>query len=236
MKNSIKRSLLLLSLLGANSMFSFACSCEPPISTFCESIGKDSEVLTIQIDAIYPATDSTFSSMTVQILEIVNGHAFDSLTTMKIFGSQNFGADCLATLANFSPNQRLMVSPDLMKNDYFLYGECDIRFLSLENMTVDYETARDSIIACSNITSIPKVNRVPTIAVYPNPVLDNLYFKSPTLITQIQVYDITGKLWLNKKINATEAHLPLQQLNAGMYFLYFIKEEERIELKKFIKK
>lgn len=235
MKNSIKRTLLLLSLLSTSNMFSFACSCEPPISTFCESVGKDSEVLTIQIDAIYPATDSTFSSMTVQVLEVINGHVFDSLTTMKIFGSQNFGADCLATLANFSQNQRLMVSPDLMGNDYFLYGECDIRFLSLENITVNYATYRDSIIACSSITSIPKVNKVSTIAVYPNPVLDNLYFNSPTLVTQIQVYDATGKLWLNKRITATEADLPLQQLNAGLYFLYFIKEEG-IEIKKIIKK
>lgn len=236
MNNSIKKILLILSLLAANQILSFACSCEGHIPTFCESIGKDSEVLTIEIEAIFPGTDSSYSSMNVKVLDIINGAAFDSSTTLKVFGSQHFGGDCLAVFNDFAIGQQLMINPFLMDIAYFLDDGCNgPSFLDLTNTTVDYATYRDSIIACSGITSISKIKKVSPIVVYPNPVLDNLYFESPTLITQIAIYDTAGKLWLNKKIAAKDVYVPLQELDKGIYLLYFIKEEEGIEIKKIIK-
>lgn len=84
----MKKYLLTIIFIGLMAHLSWACSCEGPVLTFCELLDKESELLAVQVEAITAPTDSTYASMTVTILEIINGTAFDSLTKLTVFGSQ----------------------------------------------------------------------------------------------------------------------------------------------------
>lgn len=56
-------------------------------------------------------------------------------------------------------------------------------------------------------------------SVYPNPVKDVLTLRSSTSVDQIEVYDVLGKLVLNKTPNSISPTVNMSDLNSGVYFL-----------------
>ncbi|AWG23764.1 S8 family serine peptidase [Flavobacterium kingsejongi] len=75
-----------------------------------------------------------------------------------------------------------------------------------------------------------------SIFIYPNPANDRLNFTLPQnlILSDVIVYDITGKVVVNK-LNAEAKQIDVSQLGSGVYFVKFISEDKSIT-KKFVKK
>lgn len=67
---------------------------------------------------------------------------------------------------------------------------------------------------------------------YPNPFIDSLYLNSQKDIKTVQIFDVSGKLLQqsNKKV------LELSNLSAGVYFISIMTADNKVEMKKVIKK
>ena len=75
-----------------------------------------------------------------------------------------------------------------------------------------------------------------SIFIYPNPANDILNFTLPhnLVLSDVIVYDITGKVVVNK-LNAEVKQIDVSQLGSGVYFVKFISDDKSI-IKKFVKK
>ncbi|MCL8536097.1 choice-of-anchor J domain-containing protein [Chryseobacterium gallinarum] len=71
-------------------------------------------------------------------------------------------------------------------------------------------------------------------SVYPNPVKDILTIKSEGKISEISLFDLTGKLQKKEKMNSANATINVSDLSTGNYLLK-IKEEGKEKIYKIIK-
>ena len=57
--------------------------------------------------------------------------------------------------------------------------------------------------------------------IYPNPAHDNLFLSFPKNLDQsrLKVYDVLGKLLINKKVNRISNKINLKSLNRGIYVI-----------------
>jgi hypothetical protein len=69
---------------------------------------------------------------------------------------------------------------------------------------------------------------------YPNPVSNELTVVSEDMIHTMKVYDITGKVLSNQKVNATQTKVDVTSFQPGIYMIS-IETEEEVITKKFIK-
>lgn len=60
---------------------------------------------------------------------------------------------------------------------------------------------------------------IKTASVYPNPVKDVLNIENKTKITEISIYDFSGKLHQNEKVNTENAKIDVKDLPSGNYIL-----------------
>lgn len=81
----------------------------------------------------------------------------------------------------------------------------------------------------------PKYNGVANLNIYPNPGNGNFTVKTPnTGQATISVYDLNGKLILNKQVTSSETSIDLQKQPAGMY-LFIMKDKDHLRTAKVIK-
>ncbi|QNJ98424.1 fibronectin type III domain-containing protein [Constantimarinum furrinae] len=73
------------------------------------------------------------------------------------------------------------------------------------------------------------------IVFYPNPVTDILQVSFPETIKTITVYNLTGQILQQTKIEATDGQINMSQLSTGMYLLEAETENGRIPFKVFVK-
>jgi hypothetical protein len=73
------------------------------------------------------------------------------------------------------------------------------------------------------------------IEVYPNPVSDFLTVKSETFISEITVYDVTGRIILHDVTHRQGAIVSFETCSSGVYFIHIISEGKKL-IKKIIKK
>ena len=82
---------------------------------------------------------------------------------------------------------------------------------------------KDGAVTYSKVVSVDLANKENKFTIAPNPAKNtvNLSFKSPVEATSIAVYDITGRLVLNKQIRATLSNykLDVATLSEGIYIL-----------------
>lgn len=80
-------------------------------------------------------------------------------------------------------------------------------------------------------------NQFTTLSMYPNPVVDYLYFDSVDTLenSTVAVYTLSGAVCLEKTIG-NENHIDLSSLNSGMYLMTFLNENGQRIYKKLIKK
>ncbi|MBK8109321.1 MAG: T9SS type A sorting domain-containing protein [Saprospiraceae bacterium] len=72
------------------------------------------------------------------------------------------------------------------------------------------------------------------IIVYPNPALDNLYFRN--LNREFVEYEIMDRLGsIIKKGNIDNNFIDIMELSSGLYFLKLKSENELFEISRFIK-
>ncbi|SFU52310.1 Por secretion system C-terminal sorting domain-containing protein [Pustulibacterium marinum] len=87
----------------------------------------------------------------------------------------------------------------------------------------------------SNTLNINSINKIESIHLYPNPVSDFVYFSSQNYISQAKIYDMNGKLVLEKNINSINK-INIAGLNPGVYIIKFIGRNGDMTYKKFVKK
>jgi len=73
-----------------------------------------------------------------------------------------------------------------------------------------------------------------TFAIYPNPVLDNLTIANINLNSTIMIFDISGKLLINKTAQSETEILDVSHLTSGIYTIR-IQNEELVQTSKLIK-
>lgn len=69
--------------------------------------------------------------------------------------------------------------------------------------------------------------------IFPNPATQSFNIHSNITLKTVSLYDITGKLIINRKINHTEANINISDLKPGVYFVA-LKSNERLTTEKLI--
>jgi hypothetical protein len=97
----------------------------------------------------------------------------------------------------------------------------------------DTLSAQYNIVVSSIKTSLNNFSKT-TVSVYPNPVVDQLFFKNADNITngQIKIYDYTGKLVVCQEYNSK---LDVSKLNKGLYILEVTAKNKILFKDKFVK-
>ena len=72
-------------------------------------------------------------------------------------------------------------------------------------------------LACLNTVSVDQ-SKMDELLFYPNPTNSVLFIES-TLVGQVNVYDLSGKLLISKPIEGASCHLFIDQLDKGTYTL-----------------
>jgi hypothetical protein len=83
------------------------------------------------------------------------------------------------------------------------------------------------------------VLKVSQMDIFPNPVMDLLYFRylsASTSIKSVYVYDMMGRCLLQKDMDSEkEGSIDVADLVTGLYILKFISEDDSIITRKFLK-
>lgn len=77
------------------------------------------------------------------------------------------------------------------------------------------------------------INKVNTVKVYPSPATNTLQLQSPEKNAEYSIYDVTGKVQLTGKTNATTTSINIEGLTTGVYFITV--NSLTVETLKFIK-
>ena len=96
---------------------------------------------------------------------------------------------------------------------------------------------QDNFIINVNTVSNIEENSYKSILIYPNPAKDRIFIESPSLNLSdaiIEIYDVTGNLRLQQKLNSSSEYIDLSQLSASTYFIR-INQNDRVKVLKFIK-
>ena len=86
------------------------------------------------------------------------------------------------------------------------------------NDTILPDVCWGSCDTCSPIGAIDNLE-LNDLSIFPNPTSSFLTIRSNKLISPISIYDITGKLVLQNKVNSNEIILDISNLNSGLYFI-----------------
>jgi PKD repeat protein len=69
------------------------------------------------------------------------------------------------------------------------------------------------------------------LSVYPNPVVDKVFFKAEWIISEISIWDIYGKCLIRTPVNMKSGSIDLSSLVSGMYILSVNKDKNQINRK-----
>ena len=94
----------------------------------------------------------------------------------------------------------------------------------------------DDFVISGNNLSVSDVNKDKRNAsIYPNPVEDILNIKNKSQISEISIYDLTGKLLRKENMNSENGTVNVSELSPGNYLLK-VKDREAVKSYKIIKK
>lgn len=77
-------------------------------------------------------------------------------------------------------------------------------------------------------------NSLPEVAIYPNPTTGMIKLLSDSIITEIEIYELTGKLVISEKNDAIN-EVDLSHLSNGLYIIRITDNEDKISIEKLIK-
>ncbi|MBL1220976.1 choice-of-anchor J domain-containing protein [Chryseobacterium sp. L7] len=92
----------------------------------------------------------------------------------------------------------------------------------------------DDFVISGNMLGVSEAKQK-TVSMYPNPVIDVLNIDSKNKMSEINIYDMTGKLQKQEKVNSESAKINLTELRTGSYIVR-IKEGNSEKSHKIIKK
>lgn len=170
--------------------------------------------------------------------------AFDYTGSLFVITSEDF--DLVDTGATWVPNQwynvKVKVSTTEIKyyiDDALIYttpnfSQLDLLGLNFLHDNFGGDAYIDNINATYATVSVSSVNKG-RMAVYPNPVKNNLNFSLPNgeKISHISIHNIVGHRFLNK--DTSNATIDLEKLQAGIYFVTVTNASGTSYSSKFIK-
>lgn len=114
------------------------------------------------------------------------------------------------------------------------YSYTDIDPLAGKSLYRLKQTDFDGNFSYSDVRMI-HFDRTTNIAIYPNPVMDNLHFSGVTGLADLYIYDLTGNLIQVFKNYDSSRTIPVNILSNGTYVLTIIEHEGKSSQHKFIK-
>ena len=88
-----------------------------------------------------------------------------------------------------------------------------------------------------NYTDIDENDLILNVTIYPNPAVDEVFIYNPTAGTiEVGLYNISGKLVLQKEFNHTNNTLNISDIEVGVYFLVVETPQGEKTVKKVVKK
>lgn len=106
---------------------------------------------------------------------------------------------------------------ELMPADYFYTAQGEMHNPKTGSFTVDDEE-EITVLLVSN-ESVGEIN-MGSFSLYPNPANNMVTIESGSIINQVEIYNITGKLILNKTgIKDTKTSISLDKMNTGLYLV-----------------
>ena len=95
----------------------------------------------------------------------------------------------------------------------------------------------DDLVVKDGVLSTYDIDKQKTsISIYPNPASDFLHIKSEKSISEVSIFDSTGKQISRIKEKNSEAKIPVHYLNSGIYLIQIKNSEGIVSKQKFIKK
>ena len=92
-----------------------------------------------------------------------------------------------------------------------------------------FTVARDRVLTANfseEATDVEEVQSTPGILVFPNPVTNMLYIRASSLLSEIQVLDLSGRLLLWDQPGSASAEISLGHLPAGLYLIRILTSDE----------
>ncbi|MDR1122362.1 MAG: metallophosphoesterase [Dysgonamonadaceae bacterium] len=83
------------------------------------------------------------------------------------------------------------------------------------------------------VTSVPEILLSDRIALYPNPVKEELHIETTLDVKEINIYDVYGKPV--KQVKGKPAFIPVEELPSGIYFVKLLTEEGDVFVQKAVK-
>ena len=141
----------------------------------------------------------------------------------------NEGGDYYSTVksyikgTDFSKND-VVYSKSVIISDYPFSYEASLRFISLANSSSDFMyfdkiTVYADTVITNDTKTLYSSEPVQGILVHPNPAADFVRITAHSVLGEVTLFDISGKMIIRKKNIQAEAHLDVTDLKAGLYFL-----------------
>lgn len=86
-----------------------------------------------------------------------------------------------------------------------------------------YKAVQLALLSVSDNTINSSINNAARVSVYPNPAEDilNYMLDTPSIYTNVSVYDQFGRMIYRKPLTSQYGQLPMNDLSSGMYFMLF---------------
>ena len=107
-------------------------------------------------------------------------------------------------------------------------------FISINNQVFNGDFNSEIEFDLCNISTIKELSQQDALLIYPNPSNGKLSIESPFIIESIRVYDLMGKIVLEKNCHSKEEKLNLYHLNKGPYVVLISTQNEYTHYKKII--
>jgi len=136
---------------------------------------------------------------------------------------------------NLAPNEELIIDiDDLDFSGLILKSDSSYNFCfwtSMPNNKMDNDLSNNQFcLTVENITILVGIDDLPSeknIMLYPNPTKNTLYLETDIQKGQLQVFDISGKLLLEKEVNNEKQAIDISALLTGIYIVKVIGQERQ---------
>ncbi len=129
-------------------------------------------------------------------------------------------ADAMGNVIDFVEYFAESPWPDANGNGYYL----ELNSLDLDNnLASSWKTSESKLSVFENPSDS-------NFVIFPNPVADKFYIISENIIDQVSLFDITGKLIYNEKLDSKSTQIDINYFSSGVYFL---KIKSNVETKDF---
>ncbi|RZK12036.1 MAG: T9SS type A sorting domain-containing protein [Flavobacterium sp.] len=177
----------------------------------------------------------TASAINIVVKDMIDLEKFDLSSLIPLYSSHVFYTRTTSSgqvefifeninLSHLAPNDKGYIAFKIKTKETLVANDT---FSNQANIYFDYN---NPIITNNYITTIQQplsINDIKfddKILIYPNPVMDVLYFKTNQKIVKAQVFDINGRILSSNTV--TDQKLDVSQLQSGSYLLKLYTEKE----------